>query len=155
MRAESRYKADVVSPVGAMGLMQLMPYTGEQVARMLEMKSFQPNQLLDPETNIRLGARYLQRLHDKMNGQIPLIAASYNAGPHRVAAWLRSSGRLDLDEFVEHIPFVETRNYVKKVVHNYYVYSNLYSKNSKPLMWLTQPAGVEIEGPLPTRESWD
>lgn len=156
MRAESRYKPDVISPVGAMGLMQIMPYTAERVASLLELDGFKPAQLMDPELNIRLGARYLSRLSDRMNNQIPLIAAAYNAGPHRVAAWLKAFGRLDQDEFIEHIPFFETRNYVKKVVHNYYIYSQLYLKDSKKaLMWLTQPSGVSFDGPLPTKEDWD
>ena len=156
MRAESRYKADVVSPVGAVGLMQLMPYTGERVAGMLAMKGFQVHRLLEPEINIQIGSRYLARLDSKLNRQVPLIAASYNAGPHRVAAWIKSFGKLDLDEFVEHIPYFETRNYVKKVVHNYFVYTHLYNKEApKTLLWLTQPAGVEWDGPVPTSENWD
>lgn len=156
MRAESRYKPDVVSPVGAMGLMQLMPYTAENVARILQIQGFRVPQLTEPEMNIRLGTRYLSRLNQKLNSQIPLVAAAYNAGPHRVAAWLKSFGKLELDEFIEHIPFFETRNYVKKVVHNYFVYTQLYTKEpKKTLTWLTQPVGVELDGPIPTKENWD
>lgn len=156
MRAESRYKPDVVSPVGAIGLMQLMPYTADKVAGILQISGFQPRQLVEPEMNIRLGTRYLGRLDHKLNHQIPLIAAAYNAGPHRVTAWIKSFGKLDMDEFIEHIPFFETRNYVKKVTHNYYVYSSLYQKDpKKTLSWLTGPVGVEFDGPIPTKETWE
>lgn len=146
MRAESQYRQDVQSPVGARGLMQLMPFTSRQVASLLGLKSFEVGSLLEPETNIRLGTRYLQRLMDKFSGSIPLSAASYNAGPHRVQSWLKSFGLLDMDEFIEHIPFIETRNYVKKVSRNYQIYNLLYNsqsaKGGRTLNWLVKPVGV-------------
>lgn len=154
MRAESHYRSDAQSPVGALGLMQIMPFTGRQVASLLSMNSFESKSLLDPEVNIRLGSRYLQRLLEKFSGSIPLVAAGYNAGPHRVHAWVRNFGTLDMDEFVEHIPFIETRNYVKKVVRNYQVYSLLYSGGGHSLRWLIQPVGVSVDERVPTREVW-
>ena len=63
--------------------------------------------------------RYLKRLNKTMGNNLPLTIASYNAGPHRVQGWLKDIGGLDLDEFIEHIPYLETRNYVKKVLRNY------------------------------------
>lgn len=156
MRAESRYNPTVLSPVGAMGLLQLMPYTAEKVAGILEVRSFRPMQLLQPDVNVRLGTRYLKRLSDKLNGNYHLVAAAYNAGPHRVASWLKAFGHLDTDEFIEHIPFVETRNYVKKVLHNYFVYSQIYDGSRvRSFNWLTQPPTVTLEGPVPTREDWE
>lgn len=154
MRAESHYRQDAASPVGALGLMQVMPYTGRQVANLMSLSTFETRSLLEPDTNIKLGSRYLQRLLEKFSGSVPLVAAGYNAGPHRVHAWVKNFGSLEMDEFIEHIPFVETRNYVKKVVRNYQVYSLLYSGGSHSLRWLVQPLGVELKDPAPTRETW-
>lgn len=154
MRAESHYKHDIASPVGALGLMQVMPFTGRQVANLLNMSGFETRSLLEPETNIRLGTRYLQRLLEKFSGSIPLVAAGYNAGPHRVHAWVRNFGTLDMDEFIEHIPFVETRNYVKRVVRNYQIYSLLYSGGTHSLRWLVKPVGIELSEEVPTKEVW-
>jgi soluble lytic murein transglycosylase len=154
MRAESHFRQDAQSAVGALGLMQLMPFTGRQVAHLLEWKGFETPSLLVPENNIKLGTRYLQRLLQKFSGSIPLAAASYNAGPHRVHVWVRNFGSLDMDEFIEHIPFVETRNYVKKVVRNYQIYSLLYGGGGRSAEWLARPVGVVVEEKIPTREIW-
>ena len=148
MRAESQYRQDVQSPVGAMGLMQIMPFTGRRIADLLQQRDFEVPMLLEPTTNIRYGTRYLQRLMEKFSGSIPLSAAAYNAGPHRVQAWLKSFGLLDMDEFIEHIPFIETRNYVKKVSRNVQIYSMLYKGNTsnqgRALTWLVKPVGVKV-----------
>lgn len=160
MRAESHYKPDVKSPVGALGLMQIMPYTGRRLASILSVADFQPEQLTQPEVNIRLGSRYLQRLLKVFEQKIPLAAAAYNAGPHRVRAWLKAFGKLEMDEFVEHIPFLETRNYVKRVVHNYQVYRVLYAANdeakttAETLPWLAEPVGINVEGKVEATEDW-
>ena len=154
MRAESHYRADAQSGVGALGLMQMMPFTGRQVANLLSMNTFETKSLLDPGVNIRLGSRYLQRLLEKFSGSVPLVAAGYNAGPHRVHAWVRNFGSLNMDEFIEHIPFLETRNYVKKVVRNYQIYSLLYSGGGHSLRWLVQPVGVQLDDRVPTHEVW-
>lgn len=155
MRAESHYKQDISSPVGARGLMQLMPHTATQVSRLLGDESFDPALLVLPEVNIRLGTSYLQRLAKKFKGQLPLMAAGYNAGPHRVESWLATFGHLEMDEFIEHIPFVETRKYVKKVTRNYGVYRALYNGNVSPLAWL--PESIQIPpGTRPvSRETWE
>jgi soluble lytic murein transglycosylase len=156
MRAESHYRQDAQSSVGAMGLMQLMPYTSRKVASLMGISSFQVRQLLDPDTNIRLGARYLQRLLEKFQGSVPLVAASYNAGPHRVSGWLKSFGQLDMDEFIEHVPFVETRNYVKRVVRNYQIYNLLYGNpgQARSMKWLVRPVNVPAMDGLSSREVW-
>lgn len=153
MRAESHFRFDAQSPVGALGLMQVMPFTGRQVADLMNLKEFEVRSLLVPETNIRLGARYLQRLMEKFNRKIPLVAAGYNAGPHRVYAWIRNFGTLDMDEFIEHIPFVETRNYVKRVARNYQIYGLLY-RGSAQLESLIQPVGIRFEETFPIHEIW-
>lgn len=154
MRAESHYRYDAQSPVGALGLMQLMPFTGRKVADLLKMKEFDPHSLLIPEMNIRLGSRYLQRLFEKFSARVPLVAASYNAGPHRVQAWVRNFGSLEMDEFIEHIPFLETRNYVKRVVRNFQIYGLLYKPAHPSLTWLIQPVGVTSQEPTSKQEVW-
>lgn len=155
MRAESNYKKDVRSPVGALGLMQVMPLTGRKMSESLGEKSFNPENLTQPETAVKIGSRYLQRMMKNFDNSVPLTAASYNAGPHRVYSWLKSFGHLDMDEFVEHIPFLETRNYVKKVVSNYHIYSQLYSTQKDTLKYVVQPINVKLPDPIPTREIWE
>lgn len=154
MRAESVYKKDVISPVGALGLMQVMPGTGQKIADIMSEKKFEARQLLEPEMAVKMGSKYLQRLLSQFDRSVPLVSAGYNAGPHRVKSWIYTFGTLDLDEFIEHIPFLETRNYVKKVVSNYQIYSQLYSKQKSPLNYLSEPISVKVSS-APTKESWD
>ncbi len=155
MRAESQYRKDAISPVGALGLMQVMPFTGYRVANLLGEKDFQPRQLLEPSAAIKMGSRYLQRLMVKFDNTIPLVAAGYNAGPHRVKNWLASFGHLETDEFIEHIPFLETRNYVKKVISNCYVYSQLYGNKKDLFTYLVDPVPYKNDGQTVQKESWD
>lgn len=155
MRAESQYKKDIISPVGALGLMQVMPNTGQKIAGMIGDSDFSAKKLLEPETAVKIGSRYLSRLMKKFSGSVPLVAAGYNAGPHRVKSWLAAFGNLDVDEFVEHIPFLETRNYVKKVVSNYYIYSQLYNPKKEGLASLAEPNKVRINEPVLTKETWE
>lgn len=155
MRAESQYRKDAISPVGALGLMQVMPFTGYRVANLLGEKDFQPHHLLEPSAAIKMGSRYLQRLMVKFDNAIPLVAAGYNAGPHRVKNWLASFGHLETDEFIEHIPFLETRNYVKKVVSNCHVYSQLYGNKKDLFAYLVDPVPYKTDGQMVQKESWD
>jgi len=155
MRAESLFRPDVVSPVGAKGLMQIMPYTGANLAKLSGHDAFDVKDLFIPEKNIALGSQYLARLSRIFAGSFPVVAASYNAGPHRVKAWLQNFGYLEVDEFIEHIPFVETRNYVKKVLTNQFYYQALYEHNLHPSKSLIQPLGVPIPQKLTARENWE
>ncbi len=159
MRAESRYRPEARSQVGAIGLMQMMPYTGAQVAKILSLSQFSPEELLQPAVSIRFGARYLKRLSAQLSGKLPLIAAAYNAGPHRAVGWVKAWGKLDTDEFIEQIPYLQTRQYVKKVTHNFYIYAalarNTATPDAKSVSWLANSVAVDFEGPVPTRESWD
>lgn len=155
MRAESTYRRDAISPVGALGLMQVMPFTGHKVATLIGEKEFKAPMLLEPETAVKVGARYLKRLMDRFDNTIPLVAAGYNAGPHRVKNWLVSFGSLETDEFIEHIPFLETRNYVKRVVSNAYVYSKLYSNKKDLFPYLAEPVPVKVNADLVGKENWD
>ena len=155
MRAESKYKHDVQSPVGAQGLMQIMPYTGERVANLLGEVTFRPRDLIEPEVNVRIGTRYLKRLLKKFDDQIPLAAAGYNAGPHRVESWLHSFGTLEMDEFIEHIPFVETRNYVKKVVRNYSIYNRIYNNDFEVSQFLAKKIRYRSDELPKHKETWE
>jgi soluble lytic murein transglycosylase len=155
MRAESHYRPTVFSGVGAIGLMQLMPYTAEKLTGPLDIKGFKRLDLLKPETNILLGSVYLDRLHRKFQGQLHLVAAGYNAGPHRVDDWLYSFGDLTGDEFVEHVPFAETRNYIKKVLRNYQIYGELYGKGGRSLAFMTERVPVRVTARPLGRETWD
>ncbi|MCB0422790.1 MAG: transglycosylase SLT domain-containing protein, partial [Bdellovibrionales bacterium] len=155
MRAETMFRATAISPVGARGLMQIMPHTARKISQLLSEPKFDSSMLNDPEINIRYGSRYLHRLSKLFEHQVPLVAAGYNAGPHRVESWLRRFGDRDMDEFIEHIPFVETRNYVKKVVRHFGVYNALYREKNLLMAWMAQPVPVKRDGPSPTRESWE
>src|SRR5690606_29170651 len=109
------FDAQITSWADARGLMQIIPPTGEQIASAHQMRDFSPEQLYDPETNIRFGTYYLAKLVRRFGGNPVMAIASYNGGPHNVEKWKRRNGHLELDVFVEEIPFHETRNYVKKV----------------------------------------
>ena len=163
IRAETFFRSQTASSVGALGLMQVMPFTGEKILSLLDENKIKLNQdkiklttdtLMDPFLNVHLGTRYLKRLSKKFKSQIPLMAAGYNAGPHRVKTWLYRFGDLDMDEFIEHIPFLETRNYTKKVIKNYGVYETLYARPPINLSWLSLPVGVKSEIPS-MRENWE
>jgi soluble lytic murein transglycosylase len=156
MRAESNFKKEVISPVGALGLMQVMPMSAMKIAGLMGEKDFEPRKLLEPDHAVRIGARYLQRLMKKFDSSIPLVAAGYNAGPHRVTSWISNFGKLEMDEFVEHIPYLETRNYVKKVVSNYQVYNLLYGNGKKDIFsYLAEPLTVKPSSSLATKETWE
>ena len=154
MRAESRYNPEAESPVGAKGLMQLMPYTASHLLNLLGQNTKQELNLKDPQLNIQLGTRYLNRLLKQFKNQLPLAAAAYNAGPHRVKSWLSKFGELELDEFIEHIPFVETRNYVKRVTKFFGTYKMAYENDQSPMNFLAQNIPIKHVGPIPTKEDW-
>jgi len=125
MREESHFNPKIVSNAGAYGLMQLMPVTAKKVGNVTKV-----NELFDEEKNIYLGIKYLSDLQKKYS-RIEHIIAAYNAGEKAVDLWLQNSYR-DTDEFIEDIPYNETRNYVKKVLRTYYMLKSLYkNKNDK------------------------
>ena len=127
MRIESRYDATAVSPVGARGAMQVMPRTGHLLAEMASDEDFTAIDLEDPAIAADYGIRYLGLLLDRWGGVLPPAVASYNAGPMSVTAWSLGTGPdMPMDVWVEHIPYKETRNYVKKVSAAYATYVDLY-----------------------------
>ena len=125
IRRESAFMHDARSPVGAIGLMQLMPNTARQVARQMKVKYRGRYSLITSNTNIRLGTGYLQRMLNKLKSQQVLATAAYNAGPHRVSKWLPKNRQMDAIRWIETIPFTETREYVSNVLAYMAIYEHL------------------------------
>jgi len=125
-RRESEFDPAVVSPAGALGLMQVMPGTGRDVARDLGVGFSQDRMLTDPAYNALLGATYLRQLIETYDGNPVLVAAAYNAGPSRAAEWIGRFGdprRVDdVIHWIEAIPFTETRNYIMRVTESMAIY---------------------------------
>ena len=115
-RSESLFMRDVRSHAGAIGLMQLMPATGRDVANGIKLPYSGLTTLIDPDSNIRLGTTYLGQMAARYGGNQVLATAAYNAGPHRVDRWLPEDGAMDARIWIENIPFNETRKYVKRVL---------------------------------------
>jgi soluble lytic murein transglycosylase len=124
MRRESAFRTDARSPAGALGLVQLIPPTAERLASLHGVAASRARQLTSPEVSIPLGAAYLSLLADRFVDPSVVIAA-YNAGPIAVAGWARDRAGMPLDEWVEDIPFRETRRYVKAVAADWAVYRAL------------------------------
>jgi soluble lytic murein transglycosylase len=122
IRQESEFNPSAISPANAYGLMQLLPSTGKSMAREEGMEHFQTFQLLDPVTNIRLGTRYLRKTLNKFGGVTEYALAGYNAGDDRVREWQDAGPYQGMDEFVESIPFTETREYVESILRNIETY---------------------------------
>jgi soluble lytic murein transglycosylase len=125
IREESQYDAQAVSRVGAVGLMQVMPATAQAVAKKQGFAEVGRDELFDQETNIRVGVRYLDQLLQQFSGNVLQAVAAYNAGPQAVSAWIAKNGQKEPDEFVELIPYQETRQYVKRVLRSYREYHRL------------------------------
>ena len=137
-RQESEFNPNAGSKVGAQGLMQIMPGTAKLIARQHGIKH-NPNRLLDPEYNVKLGAAHLGDLIADHGGSYVLTLVSYNAGPRRSREWIADygdfrTGEIDPIDWVESIPFQETRQYVQKVLQNLHVYrSRLAPKTVRPM----------------------
>jgi soluble lytic murein transglycosylase len=118
IRQESEFDPTAISNKSAYGLMQLLPVVGSSMARQEGIAHFQTFQLLDPDMNIRLGTRYLRQMLDKFGGVQEYALAAYNAGDSRVADWQAAGPYSGIDEFVESIPFTQTREYVEAILRN-------------------------------------
>ena len=131
IRQESEFNPNAVSPANAVGLMQVLPSTGKKLARAEKIRRFNADSLLVPEVNLKLGTRYFRELVDHFNGNLEYALAAYNAGSDRVDAWLAGGTFRDTAEFVESIPFTETREYVQAIMRNASVYRKLYGSGSR------------------------
>ncbi len=144
MRQESNFDAGALSPAGALGLMQLMPATARAVSKQSKQPYNKSKLRTDPAYNVRLGSVYLNSLVDDFDGSYIMAAAGYNAGPGRSRQWARAFGDprspdVDAVDWVESIPFSETRNYVQRVMENVMVYRAILAKT------LTVPQTLEKE----------
>jgi soluble lytic murein transglycosylase len=124
IRQESRFEPKIRSVVGATGLMQVMPETADWVANQIDLAQYN---LEDPNDNIKLGTWYLDYTHREYAENSLFAVASYNAGPGNVASWMGRFDYSDPDQFIEQIPFNETKGYVKAVFENYWNYMRLYN----------------------------
>ncbi len=137
IRQESEFRAEAISPAGARGLMQLMPATARQVAKNIGVK-YRKSRLLEADYNMSMGTHYLRQMLDKYNGSYIMAIAAYNAGDHRVDQWIKSNGDprttdVDAIDWIERIPFGETRNYVQRVMENLQIYRALANKGPAKL----------------------
>lgn len=126
IRQESEFNPGIVSHANAYGLMQLLPAVGKKLARKQGNRHFSTTELLNPVTNLRLGTVYLNSMIGSFGGQLEYALAAYNAGDSRVREWLAAGGYKDIPEFVESIPFSETRGYVQAILRNREMYRQIY-----------------------------
>lgn len=131
IRQESRFMPKIKSVVGATGLMQVMPKTGEETAKKINLVSYDLENVND---NVNLGTHYLDFTHKEYKNNSMLAVASYNAGPNAVSRWLKQFGFDDVDAFVDKIPYPETRGYVESVFENYWNYLQIYNPEVSQLM---------------------
>ena len=149
-RRESEFDADVVSGAGAQGLMQVMPGTARDVARDLGLEHDPDRVLSDWTYNALLGSTYLAQMAERFDGNIIMISAAYNAGPARPPRWIeqfgdpRSPGGMDIIDWIEHIPFRETRNYVMRVAESLPVYRARLGKTPLPVPFSQELTGATI-----------
>jgi len=146
-RSESLFMSDVASRAGAIGLMQLMPATGKQTARLAGIRYQGTATLTDPETNIVLGTTYLGRMLERFGGNMVLATAAYNAGPHRVSAWLPKDQQLPADVWLDTIPFRETRRYVRRVLESDTVFDWRIDGEHRSLSQRMPPVRPDAESP--------
>jgi soluble lytic murein transglycosylase len=131
IRQESRFEPEIRSSAGALGLMQVMPGTGNWIAEKTQLKEYN---LKNPDDNIKLGTWFLNYTHQEYNNNSLLAVASYNAGPGNVSNWVTKYGFSDPDTFIEVIPFAETKGYVEAVFGNYWNYLRLYNPDIAQLL---------------------
>jgi soluble lytic murein transglycosylase len=130
IRQESEFNPKAISRANARGLTQVLPSTGRQVSRQLKMRGYRTSMLYSPDTNLKIGTYYLKALFDQLQGKWEATLASYNAGKSRVTGWMGAGNFHEPAEFVESIPFNETRVYVQSVLRNAEVYRRLYSQKA-------------------------
>ena len=148
-RRESEFDPGVVSPVGARGLMQVMPATAREVAGWLDVEYSETKLLTDPTYNAVLGSTYLERLAEQFNGNPVMMSAAYNAGPSRPLRWMNERGdprrgQMDVIDWIEHIPFTETRNYVMRVTESLPIYRARLGRNPHPVPFSQELIGSTL-----------
>ncbi|MDH5511563.1 MAG: lytic transglycosylase domain-containing protein, partial [Nitrospinota bacterium] len=134
IRQESAFNHKALSSANAIGLMQIVPNTGKLMYKLMKLdestgEPFSRERLYDPEVNIAIGVAYLSRLLERYNGSMALALAAYNAGEPTVDRWVKKMDAPNQEEFIEMIPYSETRGYVKNVLRNLVLYRNIYSRD--------------------------
>jgi soluble lytic murein transglycosylase len=142
MRQESRFRTDARSAVQAAGAMQLLDATLHRIAKITGIPRVDSAGI---GSGVSIAAWYLRALSERFDGNPALVAAAYNAGPEAVASWVKLRGGLPLDEFIERIPYRETRRYVKSVLANYAGYRSLFGSPA-PLVDARKPVGASLPG---------
>jgi soluble lytic murein transglycosylase len=142
IRQESEFNPKALSPSKAVGLMQVMPDSGRELARKIPVRGFRLSKLTSPEINIRLGTYYFRRLLDSCDGKVEDALAAYNAGRSRVTLWRGWGPFEDINEFAETIPFAQTRDYVQIILRNAELYRWLYA--SEPVAPADEAAAPKI-----------
>ena len=127
--------AGAISHANAWGLMQLLPSVGKSMARKEGLKGFSTNSLLNPSVNLQLGTKNLRLVLDRFGGQVEYALAAYNAGDVPVRAWMSAGNYRDIAEYVESIPYTETREYVQAILRNREIYRALYSTPEPESIW--------------------
>jgi tetratricopeptide (TPR) repeat protein len=128
IRQESAFQPWAISPSDAQGLMQILPSTGRFIYQQWGKTNFSHQNLFDPNLNISLGVWYFNYLWHRFNQSIILALAGYNAGPDKVQRWVEQYSSESLEEFVENIPYKETRDYIKSVIRNHAFYQKIYGQ---------------------------
>ncbi|MFO0727414.1 MAG: transglycosylase SLT domain-containing protein [Myxococcota bacterium] len=146
MRTESVFQPGAKSPVGARGLMQLMPGTAKRIGQLAEGGKAHASRFVEPESNIWLGAWYLKQLLDRYDGQIALAAGAYNAGPGAMDRWVENGRNMELDAFIETVNYRETRQYIRRVLETYQIYRRLDAAPGVDLAWV-------VNDKIPKRDS--
>ncbi len=152
IRQESEFNPTVVSYANAWGLMQLLPRVGSELARKLHVRPYRTQFLLIPQVNLKLGTVYFRQLMDEFNGQPEYALAAYNAGDDRVKTWLANGPYASLPEFVESIPFTQTREYVEAILRNREMYRRLYAAaNATQTSSTASNASASLQSAQPDR----
>lgn len=126
IKAESNFNSKVVSSSNAMGLMQLMESTAEEIMQKDIQEDFNKEMLFNPEDNIKIGIAYFAKLLQKYDGSIPIALTAYNAGIGKVDSWIKDGIIKEDGSDVENIPYRETNNYVRKILRDYKIYEHIY-----------------------------
>ncbi|WP_172959702.1 transglycosylase SLT domain-containing protein [Thiomicrorhabdus aquaedulcis] len=143
IRRESAFSADIESPTGALGLMQIMPKTAAYIGKKTGNPKYLQNHLTQADNNIELGSAYLSSLYKKYNGNRVLATAAYNAGPSRVDSWVANHQNLPADQWIDSIPFSETRAYVKAVLEYTTIFKSIMNQQYDRLNDVMPNIGIQ------------
>jgi soluble lytic murein transglycosylase len=142
IRQESEFNPKVISYANAYGLTQILPSTGRELSRRVGMKNFMTPMLFDPAVNLRLGTFYIKTMLASFNGRWEDVLAGYNAGPSRAIKWRRWATYEEQAEFIETVPFDQTRDYIQSVLRNAAVYKKLYARDLALIKSTNEPKPV-------------